>query len=392
MSGERVPTVVGLVADDLTGAADAAVGFAEHGWHSEVVLGAVARTGAPDGAGHAVLLAVSTEARHAETARARERTRDAVHALRRAGAERLFVKIDSTMRGSVAAQIEGALQAWSRPGAAATAVICPAFPAHGRVVADGRLHVGGAPVHLTAAGVDPVAPVATSALSELLPGAVPGELAEAGHERMLVLDATTESDLGRVAAAVSEAADTTIAVGSGGLAAALADRWRSEGHPPPLRAASGSGVLFAVSSLHPVSTAQIVHVRDRLGADDGLLTPGDELLADPVAAAEMLADRVLAALTEHRFRAIVLVGGDGAAAVLARLNAERLVIGSQVLRGCPRATVVGGPADGTTVVTKSGGFGNDATLSVLLDLLGSASGAGPVDVLPIEGTVHDPLA
>jgi uncharacterized protein YgbK (DUF1537 family) len=32
------PRVLGLVADDLTGAADSAVGFAEHGWRVELAL------------------------------------------------------------------------------------------------------------------------------------------------------------------------------------------------------------------------------------------------------------------------------------------------------------------------------------------------------------------
>ncbi|MFJ6653847.1 four-carbon acid sugar kinase family protein [Microbacterium sp. NPDC091313] len=382
MSPERAPRVVGLVADDLTGAADAAVGFAEAGWRSDIVLDLAAARPHGDVDARPVLLAVNAQTRHADAAAARARTAGTVTALRDAGAERLFVKIDSTMRGSVAAQIEGALEAWTRPGALASAVICPAFPAHGRTVVDGDVRVHGEPVHLTAAGTDPVAPVGTAALGELIPGAA----ATAGA-RMLILDAETDTDLARIAARVAAADDDVVAVGSGGLAAALAAAWRSGSTPaaPPRR---GGGVLVAVSSLHPVSSAQIAHVRPRLSENDLLLTPGEEMLADPEAAADVLARRVVAALADRRFGALVLVGGDGAAAVLAALRAERIVLGAQPLRGCPAGTIIGGAADGLAVVTKSGGFGDDATLGTLLDLLGAAP-AGLLDLSSNEGPTHD---
>ena len=68
-----------------------------------------------------------------------------------------------------------------------------------------------------------------------------------------------------------------------------------------------------------------------------------------------------AALAERsRTTALVLVGGDGAAAVLDRLDADGITIDGAIVPGCPTGIVVGGPADGLRLVTKSGGFG-DAT-------------------------------
>ncbi len=81
-----------VVADDLTGAADAAAPFTVRG---------------------------------RPAAEARARTPRAVRRLR--DAELLFVKIDSTLRGQVRADVEGALATWD----AAAAVATPAFPAQG---------------------------------------------------------------------------------------------------------------------------------------------------------------------------------------------------------------------------------------------------------------------
>ncbi len=59
------------------------------------------------------------------------------------GQARLYVKIDSTLRGPVAALVEGALEG-SR---LALALVAPAFAEHGRVYRQGRLGGDGASLH-----------------------------------------------------------------------------------------------------------------------------------------------------------------------------------------------------------------------------------------------------
>ncbi|MEV7692864.1 four-carbon acid sugar kinase family protein [Microbacterium sp. NPDC089189] len=368
---KTAPRSVGLVADDLTGAADAAVGFAEAGWRTEIVLDVAALASGTDSDDRPVLLAVDAETRHMGFDDARSATATVVSALRTAGAERLFLKIDSTMRGSVSAQVEGGLDSWSRSGAPATAAVCPAFPAHGRVVVDGELLVDGRPVHLSPAADDPVAPVTMASMSVLVPAGTRASVEEVGAVPIALLDARTDEDLEGIAAVLAEVEASVVAVGSGGLSAALATRWQVGAASTPQPTAPG--VLFAVSSLHPVSRAQVAHVRSRLGAHDDLVLAPDELLADAAAAVEVFASEVAEALARRPFGALVLVGGDGAAAVLRRLRAQRVVIGAQVLRGCPSGAIAGGAADALTIVTKSGGFGDPTTLSTLLDLLGTAA-------------------
>jgi hypothetical protein len=127
--GERVSLLV--VADDLTGANDTAVSFAAVGYDTLLLL-------SPSGLGRdaahpAEVVAVTSDAR-AGGAAARGLTATAVRQGRSAGGDRLYLKVDSTMRGSVAEQIAGALDAWTEPYPDAVAVICSAYPGTGRTV------------------------------------------------------------------------------------------------------------------------------------------------------------------------------------------------------------------------------------------------------------------
>jgi D-threonate/D-erythronate kinase len=377
------PRLLGLVADDLTGAADAAAGFAERGWRVVLHLGRdladLALLGSD--AGEPTVLALATHARAQPDEQAATATRAAVTALARAGAERLFVKIDSTVRGSVAGQVDGALAAWtSARTEAPAAVVCPAFPALGRTVEDGVVRVHGVPASAGAARTDPVTPLTTSTLAALLPGAVRSTAdALAGvlpRGARLLVDAATDADLDLLAARVDEAGPAVVAVGSGGLAAALGRRWRRGGTPSAPDAGTGGPVLVAVSSLHPVTAGQLAHLAGRLAAPSLVLTTGADLTAHPDDAARALARQVAADLARRAYGALVLVGGDGAAAVLEHLGAAALVVDGTVLGGCPTGVVRGGVADGLRVVTKSGGFGEASALAEIVARLEAAPSLG----------------
>src|SRR5262245_40280454 len=77
----------------------------------------------------------------------RERAATEAHAAAFAAAQRfgpsarLFLKIDSTLRGPIAALIDGALAG----SGLEQALVAPAFPEQGREVIDGRLRMAGRP-------------------------------------------------------------------------------------------------------------------------------------------------------------------------------------------------------------------------------------------------------
>lgn len=413
---------VGIVADDLTGANDSAVQFARDGWVARLALGDVANVRGASGS----VIAIVTDARAQSPDAARAGTAGAVTALAAAGISRLFVKIDSTMRGTVTDQVHGALDAWGAQHPRAYAVACPAYPAMGRTVAAGRLLVDGVGVETTSVGRDPVTPVATSSLAELLPGSTNvsldhvdaaalaariAERAEAGA-RVVTVDAESEEHLSRIADAIALLGPRAVPVGSAGLAVEMSRVW-GQGLSAPA-ASSGAPterrrVVVVVSSLHDVSRGQHAHLVEAAATGalpepvhtlaptlDDMLGEGlpgflDRELAHAALAAVIVvvapeqrtgepgasvdtdtaAVRIAAGLatiadaimTHIGTGSLVLMGGEGARAVLDRFGAISILVRDSIREGIPIGTIEGGRLHGLPVVTKAGGFGMISSLT-----------------------------
>lgn len=418
------PTV-GIVADDLTGANDTAVQFAVQGWVTLLSLRPLApqvvagRKGV--GAGDVEVIAVTTDSRASGDGAAAS-TETAVEDLVAAGISRLYVKIDSTMRGSVAAQVRGALESWTHHHPQAFAVVCPAYPEMGRTVVDAVVGVDGEPLEDGPAGADPVTPVTTSLLSELLPGSVhvpapdsgdPRELADAlkkrgADHRVLTADAATADDLDLVAQAVTLLGPQAVPAGSAGLATALARVTTSTRPRPPAGNPSSDPrrpgaehrgpVVALVTSLHRTARAQQERLReafagrilhlcptlDDLRDEDAFSRwrtaapgPRDETEVVLVLAPERtpgpdvvdagdVARRLAVVVDDVRrasgTSALVVTGGDGARAVVDLWACLGIGVQGAVREGVPRGVLVGGDADTLPIITKAGGFGDAETL------------------------------
>jgi uncharacterized protein YgbK (DUF1537 family) len=405
--------IVGITADDVTGATDSVVKFSRTGWSARLLLGELF----PDAAAPGSALAVNSDARAMEANVARTATASAFADLVSIGANHLYLKIDSTMRGSVGAQIAGAVDAWQEQHPGAFAVVCPAYPAMGRTIEDGMLRVHGGPVEDSPAGHDPVTPVPTSDFSQLLPGTTTVTLSgspeadaqtlrDAGSTGAVVVNAVSDDDLRALAAALVVVGPQAIPAGSAGLAAALATAWAGAGEdavaPETEPAAQGQRIVVVVSSLHDVARAQTDHLCAQLDPSDlQILQPDESLLDQPnrlaqwaagelelaetlprvlvitspeavggsttlsgTAIASSLASVVQQTLARASVGALVLVGGDGARAVLDATRAQSLRITGAIQEGIPVGVVEGGTAVGKIVVTKAGGFG---MVTALLD-------------------------
>jgi uncharacterized protein YgbK (DUF1537 family) len=271
----------------------------------------------------------------------------------------------------VRGQISGALAAWQTCHAGAKAVVCPAYPRMGRTVQAHQLLVHGEPVELTAIGRDPVTPVKTSRMRELIPPSPSIALA----------DAATDDDLLALAAEIEQGGPSVIAVGSGGLAEALARVW-STGDPSPVRSVrlppsrrrrfgetggADPRILLLVTSLNPVSRVQAAKLREAFPDVAIVLAPEGRVEGAPVA--ETLAAEFSALVERERWDMVGLVGGDGARAALNSLGASGIRIAGSLLEGIPAGVIVGGRADGLPVFTKAGGFGaEDALVTIVQDV------------------------
>ncbi len=288
---------------------------------------------------------------------------DAVRTARAWGADRLFVKVDSTLRGNVLAEVSGALRAWGGADAVAT----PAFPAQGRTVRDGVLHVDDMPQ--------------PAAVGALFPPGVD------------VRDARDDADLRRLAQRIVQ--DGSIAVGSAGLAGALAQVLRPAPPSPRRPSAVVSGVLVVVGTGHPASRAQSGLLLDagtvclvvRPGIPASLDRPVAELArggrvlvttsleqgveGDSPRAQLMAAELgqvVHALLTSVPGTALVVTGGSTALAVAQGLGAAALRLLGEVAPGIALGELL---VDGHPVptITKSGGFGPPEALLRAVEFL-----------------------
>ena len=334
-----------LIADDLTGACDAAVHFARRGYRTHVRL---------DSHGEETsVLAISAESRHLSAAELRPVMDELARRLPMAQARILFNKIDSTLRGNVGAEIAAALTAFS----CEAAVISPAFPAMGRTVEEGYLRVG------DAEAIDVAARLALESSVHVQPSAVYAAI-RAGA-RFISVDAACDRDLDTIAAAGLESGRRILWCGSAGLASALA-RTLPWGGPPgpgcPLGPAArpASSVLFCIGSSHPVTVEQQRHLLALDRSEHVVLN----LSLRPISLERV---RELVEDAAGTATALVLSGGDTASLVCRALGVRRIQLEDEIVPGIPWGYLSGGAFDGWRVATKSGGFGAPHALIQVAD-------------------------
>jgi uncharacterized protein YgbK (DUF1537 family) len=345
-----------LVADDLTGACDAAVHFAatvlvERGTHaagaSVVSLSTGSRDLAPD------------EIRRAIFSVAAEFPAES--------AARVFKKIDSTLRGNTGFEIAAALEAFRCDAA----VVCPAFPAMHRMVEGGFLRVSTAP---------DFAPLDVAARLQLQSGLACAHTTPAGIAallsagvRLVSVDADSDAGLDRIAAAILPMGRRILWAGSAGLAAAMARLLRPECASPPAPGRTGAA-LFCLGSDHPVTLAQQAAL---LAERPSVAAGGRESVAGALGRGEHVVLRIprgLVSVEQVRecidgapAAALVLSGGDTASLVCRAAGVSRIELCGEIVPGVPRGIIRGGAFDGVSVVTKSGGFGRRDTLVQVAD-------------------------
>jgi uncharacterized protein YgbK (DUF1537 family) len=218
----------------------------------------------------------------------------------------------------------------------------------------------------------------------LVPGATAATLADLGTgrirgrgARIAFVDAVTNADLAAVAAGVDGLGPAWVPAGSAGLAAAMARQWSPRTSRPRTAGRCCTRILVGVSSLHPIALSSVERLREVMDtggvrerpAVDVITTPATR--ADAAAVAAGFGDRVAHQLAKVSYDALVLVGGDGAAAALDRAGATAITVHSALAPGIPIGTIVGGAAHGARVVTKSGGFGDADSLIHIIDRLQS---------------------
>lgn len=411
-----------ILADDLTGAADTGAPFAAMG-RPTVVLLSPDVPAAPVAADVLVLTSDSRTLRPEEALDATQRcARRIVEWCQGDASVHVYKKIDSTLRGHPAMELRALMDTLG----ARAALVAPAFPAQGRTTVRGRQYVNGEPIEHTAFAREGATSGLVALFTPLADGAVAvltradlqhGAERLAGrlkHERevsLWIADAEDESDLS-VLAAAALASPLRVLCGSAGLARAMA---RVDGPVPAVTRAvpAEPPVLVVAGSRHAATAAQVDALRRRgevvVRPEVAFLESGDpsgaartvahvadvmatgrsvvlsiaglaEVSAHSMGIATRLASIVAGVCDRVRVGALVLTGGDTAAAVCGALGSVSLWLTGELEPAIATGTLIGGRHPSLPVVTKAGGFGDEKALGRAM----AYCGAGCVDTNPDE--------
>ena len=359
-----------ILADDLTGACDAAVQFRMRGVTTVVtVTPEFLLPSSWD------VFAVNCETRDLVARERERRIRKVARNLASHSPKLVFKKIDSMMRGNPGFEILAAMDAFDCD----IALITPAFPEMGRFVRDGYLQVDSQsswlPIevagHLRMQGLDTCLHVSAADLSSAIEGG----------ERYISVDTTCREDLDAVVMTALPSNRRILWAGSAGLASAVASAIFSASprlRAPPPR--TGLPVLFCIGSDHPVTAAQVsalarhysLQVFEAAQTSAGqiieTLGQGKHVIV-ALDCREISSEQIQRLFQEVKLRvsALALSGGTTAALVCGALQAAAIDLQDEIITGLPWGFLMGGCWDRIPVATKSGAFGGSRALIQLAD-------------------------
>lgn len=411
--------MIGVVADDTTGANDIGIMFAKHGYQTRVL------TLNPDLQPEALqgdAVIIDMDSRLDSPAVAAEKVRQATRLLMARGCQVYWKKTCSVFRGNVGAESDALLDTLGAQFGVAVA----AFPKNGRTTRDGIHYVRGTPLAESEFRNDPVHPMTESDLRKVLQAQTPHAVghvnletvrggAEAirqalgalrGQVRYALVDAVTQADLAAIAEAT---AGERVLLGSSALAEELPPFW------PPLTTDSVvddadltdlCGVFTVAGSLMPQTRAQVeaaaragiacleldtvkvlteegarAEVEGLLAAAVPLLWDGQDVVVHSAHQPEQVratkargaelglsevevsraVSRTLAAVTaavlqETGLKKLIVMGGDTSGTVTRSLGIHGNIVLDEIEPGLPAGLALGVPP--LLLVLKSGSFGS----------------------------------
>ncbi|AJY45868.1 four-carbon acid sugar kinase family protein [Martelella endophytica] len=336
-----MPPEVLIIADDLTGALDSSVAFAGP---ERSVLVARHADAIPDLLDRRPnVLAVNTASRECAPETAAKRMTAALAALPLNDVPVIMKKVDSRLKGNIAAEMAILQNALG----SRRVIAAPAIPTMGRCVRGGLLSGNGI--------AQPIAVAERLGVSAEIP------------------DVANDRDM---AAIVAQAGNDTLWVGARGLAFALAGE---AGTVQTHRSRLAPPLMIVNGSRDPITLAQI----ERLGA----LTP---LIEAPDGAVPLVRERSFAItisdggggeagdvagarfcasidklLHTYKPQSLLISGGESCNGILDRLAIRSLQVEAELRPGLPVSRAIT-PWGNLQLVTKSGGFGTPSLLAEIL--------------------------
>lgn len=404
--------ILGVIADDFTGATDIAGMLVRGGMRTIQTIGVPAKGTIPDDV-DAVVVALKTRSIAARDAVAQ--SLDALRALQEAGCVRFFFKYCSTFDSTDAGNIGPVGDALLDALKARQAIYCPAFPENGRTIFFGHLFVGDVLLSDSHMRHHPLTPMTDASLVRVLArqtrhkvGLVALKQVQAGSAtlraaldklaadgvRHVVVDAVADTDLGIIGEAIG---DDTLVTGGSGVALGLPAAYRRRGllshksDADDLPKVEGAAAVLA-GSCSAATLGQIAAFKGpHMALDTDAICRGEDVAAKAldwakgklnegaillsasdkpeavkalqakygVETSSLAIEKTMAALARGLVGAgvgrLVVAGGETSGAVVSALDVAALRIGPEIDPGVPwTASVAKKPL---LLALKSGNFG-----------------------------------
>lgn len=404
----NAPLRLVMIADDLTGSFDTGVQFEKRG-------ASVSFTTPENLDGFSAgtdVVVIDTESRHVPPDAAFQLTARAVRWAVEQGAQHVYIKTDSGLRGNVGPSIKAALQETD----CTVAAFAPAYPDMKRVTVHGCQLIDGVPVHESVFGRDPFDPVTSPTVRGLIePHGVAVKELEPGGDwpqttadpTTWVIDAETNDDLSLIARRLSGCAALRVTAGCAAFAAALYPVFGLPDAPRQPQALL-SPLLAVCGSVNAITRSQVLYgqaigfrreVIDPFVLTGGAFTSGsfDSLLASVRRGEHLLIDTGLVSSPEcvplreqiasrlgwlmHRLLVELdgqpctpmIIGGDTLMGFLRLLDQPDVHLEGEAAHGVVIFSVM---LKGRRVrlLSKSGGFGEETLLKELCDSMTAIEG------------------
>lgn len=419
--------LLGVIADDLTGATDIAGFLANNGLDTIQVLGPPD----PQTQIDCEAAVVSLKSRSNPASEAIAMSLDALNWLRANNCMQTYFKycstFDSTSQGNIGPVTDALMNALETN----LTVICPSLPVNGRTVKNGILLVNGTPLAETGMRHHPVTPMTDSNLITLMEMQAKGkadlvelETVQAGSDavkkrlsdlrdnsiRYTVLDATTDKDLDVLADALDDIPLLTGGSGLGGARArAMVNRGRASGKGAAMGRPPGGKVAVLSGSCSEMTNKQVesyvASETPAIKVDVGRCLDNPEEYATELAtwmdrhsggslaplvyatvgkdelreiqkrfgaekaslAIEEMFGLLATKLDGRGFDHIIVAGGETSGATALALGAKMFRIGPEIAPGVPWIRSLERPL---SMVLKSGNFGDERFFFKAQELIG----------------------
>jgi len=226
---------IGIIADDLTGAADTGVQFAKRGLTTLVIIDKDYQEDILD---RMQVLGFNTNTRNVVPEIAYKRVNRVAKTLKDKGVKCIYKKIDSTLRGNIGIEIESVMDVFD----VETVILTASLPVHKRITVGGYQLVNQVPLQSSEIARNLNSSIQESHLPTLIQSQTKRKVGHIGlslvmqgiealrqeiltHQKkgfeIITVDATSKNDLAMIANAIVAVGLTKIIVGSAGLASEL---------------------------------------------------------------------------------------------------------------------------------------------------------------------------